>query len=470
MDSSTIVAIATPAGNGGIGIIKISGTDAIKIASSIFHRGPLLKGAPVLKKNKCFQLKSHTIYHGYIVDYENKSVIDEVLLLIMLAPNSYTRDDVVEIHAHCGQVVIKLVLDLVLKHGGRLAEPGEFTKRAFLSGRIDLSQAEAVVDIINAKTKKALEAATSHIKGDFSSAIELIREFFLQMSAQIEAVIDFSDQIDEDPGDLCRVDTFRSNVTDKLKGLVNQYNESHVVRDGFKVIITGRPNVGKSSMMNRMIQQDRAIVTPFPGTTRDAIMETVIIDDVPVILTDSAGIHKTDDPVEKIGIQKACEHIRESHMVLFVVDVTKCCSAEDILIYEKIGDKPVVMVLNKSDLAENSFNFIPPLSWNITKRVATSALYNTGFDKLRNLISGCFLHEKSDSPLNSLLPNMRQKLLLDRCVKLASFIEKGLFEKKPFELIAIDVHETIDLLGEITGNVVGEDVLDQIFSRFCIGK
>lgn len=470
MDSSTIVATATPVGNGGIGIIKISGTDAIKIVSSIFHRGPLPKGFPVLKKNNCFQLKSHTVYHGYIVDYENRSVIDEILLLIMLAPNSYTRDDVVEIHAHCGQVVIQSVLELVLKHGGILAEPGEFTKRAFLSGRIDLSQAEAVVDIINAKTKKALEAATSHIKGDFSSTIESIRDYFLQLSAQIEAAIDFSDQIDEEICDLCQVDAFRSNATDKLTGLVNQYNDSRVVRDGFKVIITGQPNVGKSSIMNRMIQQDRAIVTPFPGTTRDAIMETVIIDDVPVILTDSAGIHETDDPVEILGIQKACDHIMEAQMVLFVVDATKCCSAEDISIYEKIENKPLVMVLNKSDLADKPYKFIPPLSWNTTKRVATSALYNTGFDNLRNLISGFFSHEKPDSPLNSLLPNLRQKLLLDRCVELAYFIEKGLLDKKPFELITIDIREIINLLDQITGNVVEEDVLDQIFSRFCIGK
>ena len=470
MNSSTIVAMATPAGNGGIGIIKISGTDAIKIVSSIFHRGPLHKRFPVLKKNNCFQLKSHTIHHGYIIDFENKNVIDEVLILIMLAPNSYTRDDVVEIHAHCGQVVIQSVLELVLKHGGRLAEPGEFTKRAFLSGRIDLSQAEAVVDIINAKTKKALEVATSHIKGDFSSAIELIRNFFLQMSAQIEAVIDFSDQMDEDICDLCQVDYFRNNVTDKFKALVNQYNDSHIVRDGFKVIITGQPNVGKSSIMNRMIQRDRSIVTSFPGTTRDAIMETVIIDDVPVILTDSAGIHETDDPVEIIGIEKACEHIMESHMAIFVVDSTKCCSSEDISIYEKIGNKPFIMVLNKSDLAEKPFKFIPPLSWNIPKKVATSALYNTGFDQLRNLISGFFSHEKPDGPLNNLLPNLRQKLLMDRCIELACFIEKGLLDKKPFELIAIDINEIINLLDKITGNVVEEDVLDQIFSRFCIGK
>ena len=475
MDSTTIAAIATPTGNGGIGIIKVSGENALNIASSIFCSGLLYKKSLFLTQNKIkkkchFPLKSHRIYHGYIIDYENEIIIDEVLLLVMLAPNSYTREDVVEIHAHSGHIVLKSILHLMLKHGARLAEPGEFTKRAFLSGRIDLSQAEAVIDIINAKTKKSLEVATGHIKGDFRLVIEQVRNFLFHMLTEIEMIIDFSDDIDENIGDSFKIDIFRNNVTDKLNALVEQYDNSHIIRDGFKIIITGLPNVGKSSILNRMIQQDRAIVTPVPGTTRDIITETVIIGDLPVVLMDSAGLQDTDDPVEKIGIQKAYEHIDDSDMVIFVVDASDSCSFEENSIYKRVSDKPVILVLNKIDLVEDHFNFDLPLSWNVSGIVETSALKNKGFNKLRDLISNFFLCEKSQNISETILPNLRQKIILDKCLNIISPIENSMHNGIEFELLAVDIRELISLLDEITGSIVGVDVLDQIFSRFCIGK
>jgi len=317
MEYDTIAAIATPTGSGGIGIIKISGKDAFSIAEAIFQKSHASRGEGSSEsKALSFPLKSHRLYHGHIVNPGTGQVLDEVLLSAMKAPRTYTREDVIEINTHSGHIVMASILDLVLQQGARLADPGEFTKRAYLSGRIDLTQAEAVIDIINSRTQKSLEIATSQIKGNLKNRIESIRGSLIDIITQVEAAIDFP----EDVGDVIDAVSVKQildkEIIGELSDMVEQYENAHFLRDGLKMIVVGRPNVGKSSLMNRLIQEDRVIVTPIPGTTRDLIEETLNIHGIPVIIADSAGLHETKDPVEVIGIGKTKDYIHASDLIL----------------------------------------------------------------------------------------------------------------------------------------------------------
>ncbi|MFC1812884.1 tRNA uridine-5-carboxymethylaminomethyl(34) synthesis GTPase MnmE [Thermodesulfobacteriota bacterium] len=475
MDRSTIAAVATPVGSGGIGIIKISGDNALSIAASIFRKSKsppeALSGSlrdPYGPSGSSF--KSHRLYYGHVVDPESDRILDEVLISIMKAPYTYTREDVVEINAHSGPVAIRGILDLVLKKGARLAGPGEFTQRAYLNGRIDLTQAEAVIDIINAKTQKSLEIATAQVKGDLRECIEATRGSMLEILTEIEAAIDFP----EDVGDILdaarTVEFIRRKVVEPLNDLVNLYDDAHVLRDGLKLVVVGRPNVGKSSLMNRLIKKDRAIVTPIPGTTRDLIEETLNIRGIPVIISDTAGFHETNDPIEVIGISKAQECIDDSDLVLFMVDISEPLTREDDKIYETIQEKETILVLNKIDLVDEDFGFEIPDSWRRMPSVRTSALYNIGFTGLKDLIADVSMGEFNLEIGNLIIPNLRQKIGLERALQAAGAATEGLQSGIPSELIAIDIEEAINSLGEIIGITVKEDVLDQIFSRFCIGK
>lgn len=469
MNGSTIAAIATPVGSGGIGIIRISGQDALSIASSIFQRlHPSSPPGRFGRERGCF--KSYRLYHGYIVDPENQRVLDEVLLAVMMAPNSYTREDVVEIQAHCGPVVLSSILELVLKSGARLAEPGEFTKRAYINGRIDLTQAEAVIDVINAKTNKSLEIAAAQIKGNMRTSVETIRDSLLHILTEIEAAIDFPDDVGEIVDTDTAIEVIQSKVVDTLKSLINRYKNAHVLRDGLKVVIAGKPNVGKSSLMNCLLQKDRVIVTSIPGTTRDLIEDTLNIRGIPVTITDTAGLHETDDPVEVMGIKKTREYINNSDLVLFMVDASCPLTSDDYKIYEKINGRGLILVINKSDLVDDEFNLDIPDDWVKIPRIKISALYNRGLDPLKDLIAKVSLHEGGFDAGNTIIPNLRHKLALDRSLLAASSAVEGIRAGTPFELIAIDIKEAIDCLDEITGAAINEDVIDQIFSRFCIGK
>ncbi|MFC1488763.1 tRNA uridine-5-carboxymethylaminomethyl(34) synthesis GTPase MnmE [Thermodesulfobacteriota bacterium] len=475
MDRSTITAVATPVGSGGIGIIKISGDNALSIAASIFRKS---KSPPEALSDSLrdpygpsgSSFKSHRLYYGHVVDPESGRILDEVLLSIMKAPYTYTREDVVEINAHSGPVAIRGILDLVLKKGARLAEPGEFTQRAYLNGRIDLTQAEAVIDIINAKTQKSLEIATAQVKGDMRECIEAIRGSMLEILTDIEAAIDFP----EDVGDILDtariVEFVRRNSVEPLNDLVRLHDDAHVLRDGLKLVVVGRPNVGKSSLMNRLLKKDRAIVTPVPGTTRDLIEETLNIRGIPVIISDTAGLHETSDPIEVIGISKAQECIDDSDLVLFMVDISEPLTHEDDKIYETIQGKENILVLNKIDLVDEDFGFEMPDTWRRMHSVRTSALYNIGFTELKDLIADVSVGEFNLETGNLIIPNLRQKIGLERALQAAGAATEGLQSGIPSELIAIDIEEAISALGEIIGITVKEDVLDQIFSRFCIGK
>ncbi len=471
MEQDTIAAVATPVGSGGIGIIKISGRDALSIAAAIFQKtGNTPDGSRTTEAPLVAALQSHRLYHGHIVDPQNGRVVDEVLIAAMSAPNTYTREDVVEINTHSGHVVLAVTLELVLRQGARLADPGEFTKRAYLSGRIDLTQAEAVVDIINSRTDKALEIAASQIRGGLKQKVEAIRDILLEILTEIEAAIDFPEDVEDIIKGGRAVAVVDNEAIEPLKELIRQYENAHILRDGIKMAVVGKPNVGKSSLMNRLLQNDRVIVTPIPGTTRDLIEETLNIRGIPVVVADTAGLHETDDPVEVIGIQKTEEYIKRSDLVLFMIDASEPLAREDYSIYETIHNKRSIIVVNKIDLVDKHAGPDFPDKWAQTPAIKISALYGEGLGALKDLIAKISMGEFQLEAANVIIPNLRHKIALERCLQLTTSAVEAINNKAPFELIAIDIQEAIDSAGEIVGLTTREDVIDQIFSRFCIGK
>ncbi len=476
LSMTTIAAIATPPGTGGIGIIKISGPEALKIAGAIFRSRAarenrkqldLFSAGSFYAAHGSGSLLSHHLYHGWIADDADNRIIDEVLLTLMFAPHSYTREHVAEIQAHSGPAVLRSILELVLKKGAVLAEPGEFTKRAYLNGRIDLTQAEAVMDIIAAKTEKSLEIASAQISGGMKKHIETLREDLLGILTETEAAIDFP----EDAGESVNADKIseilQNRVIKQLNDLLSQYENARFLREGLAVMIAGKPNVGKSSLMNCLLQKDRAIVTPVPGTTRDIIEETLNIRGIPVILSDTAGLHESCDPVEILGIEKTRKSIAAADLILFMVDSSEPLTAADDAVYESIRHKKLILLANKSDLRPDNFKPDIPDSWNKIPLVNISALYEKGLDNLKDLIAeaGGGIHAES-----RLIPNLRQKRALERSLEAVSAAADAVRSSMPFELVNIDLQEAMDALGEIIGITVRPDMLDQIFSRFCIGK
>jgi tRNA modification GTPase len=470
MDCSTIVAIATPPGSSGIGIIKISGPDAVSIASAIFKKSAKNATPPAGSAVRSPALwESHRLYHGHIIDPETGHTLDEVLLSVMHAPRSYTGEDVAEINTHSGIIVLRTIMDLVLRKGARLAEPGEFTKRAFLNGRIDLTQAEAVIDIINARTEKALDIAAAHIKGEFKDCIVTARNALLSVMTLMEAAIDFPEDVD--PVQTRTVmETLQQAVANPLTELVAHYRNAHILRDGLNLAVAGRPNVGKSSLMNRLIQKDRVKVRPIPGTTRDFIEETLNIHGIPVIVADTAGLHETQDPVEILGVQKTREYICSSDLVLFMVDLSVPLSREDLQVFETVKAKNVILVLNKQDLVTDPDSICLPDSWQHLPQVQISALYNQGIDRLKDLIASVSIGDARLDLRVKMIPNLRHKQLLDQSLQAVRNALKAIRADSPFELVVIDLQEAADALAAIIGIHVKVDILDQIFSRFCIGK
>ena len=475
MDNSTIAAIATPGGRGGIGIIKLSGPRAISIATTLFSSAEskldTTDGKSPCKNNKTrggFQ--SHRLYLGHIVDPANRRVVDEVLLCVMKAPRSYTREDVVEINAHGGQVAVNMILELVLRQGGRIAEPGEFTKRAFLNGRIDLTQAEAVIDVINARTDKSLKAAAAQIKGQLKKRVEKIREFLIGFLARVEAGIDFPDDVEEILEAKAASEEIKTCAIKPLKRLVRHHIEGNMLREGLKVVVVGRPNVGKSSLLNSLLQSDRAIVTPVPGTTRDTIEETLNIKGFPIVLADTAGLHDTNDPIETLGIEKTIENITGADLVIFMVEANQPLTSEDHKIFSKVKSKPVIIALNKIDLLNGKRSGMLPDSWMAKDPVEISALYDRGLEQLKQRM---ILTGFGPNPIDietAVVPNLRQKRHMEDSLRASEFIVRELEKGTPMELIAIHLQEAIDSLGQVLGTHIKINVLDQIFSRFCIGK
>ena len=470
MECDTIAAVATPFGTGGIGIIKISGRDAFSIAEAIFQRSRQMPCDAPEEPGVCGPFKSHRLYYGHIVHPDSQKVLDEVLLAAMKAPLTYTREDVVEINTHSGPVVLASILDLVIKTGARIADPGEFTKRAYLNGRIDLTQAEAVIDIINSRTEKSLEIATAQIKGGLKSRIESIRNSLFNMLTEIEAAIDFPEDIEDIVDVNPFINTLENSIIVELSELLEQYENTRFIRDGLKVIVIGRPNVGKSSLMNRLIQEDRAIVTPIPGTTRDLIEETLNIRGIPFMIADSAGLHDTMDPVEVKGMEKTLDYLRRSDLILFMIDAGDPFTEADKNIYQTLNNKRVILVINKIDLVKDDFELNIPANWEKIPVSKVSALYGKGLNMLKDMIAQLTLGDHDLEVKDTVIPNLRHKNALLSSLEFLLSAKDEIRKGTSFELMAIDVREALDRLGEISGTTADEDVVELIFSRFCIGK
>jgi len=459
--NDTIAAIATPFGSGGIGVIRISGPNAFDIASTLFST---IKNRP----EDCTCLESHRVYHGYIFDTENRDIIDEVLLIPMKGPSSYTAEDVVEIQAHSGTIVLRTILDEILSQGARLAEPGEFTKRAFLNQRIDLTQAEAVVDIINAKS--SLKFAASQNLGALKSQIQELREQLIHFLALLEVNIDFPDDVESFEPSQKEMELI-DDVLEKCREFIKQHDDACFLKEGIRITICGAPNVGKSSLMNRLLAQDRSIVTAIPGTTRDPIEEGLNIEGIPFVIVDTAGIHKTDDLVEIIGIEKAKDHITASDLVLFMQEPETLFSNKE---FEKVvppGNplgRRAIFVINKIDLDKGN---LPELSekYQHIPRVEISALFNKGIIELKQEIVNICMGQL-DMDKSAIIPNLRHKKALEQAVESIESVKKGLEQTQEEEILAIDVKNSIDSLGTITGETASLDILDSIFNNFCIGK
>lgn len=458
MFDDTIAAIATPVGSGGIGIIRISGPEALKIADTIF----------MSRKNKPLSLSdTFTMNHGHIM--KDGEIVDEVLVSVMKSPHSFTREDVVEINCHGGMVAVKEVLETVLSAGARLAEAGEFSKRAFLNGRIDLAQAESIIDLINAKTSKGMKVAFNQLQGRLSKEINSTRDRIIEILAHIEAGIDFPEH-DIEEISRQKIKEQSVEIIDNLEMLAKSANAGKVLREGLKTAIVGRPNVGKSSLLNALLRENRAIVTDIPGTTRDIIEEVVNVRDIPLRLIDTAGIRETEDIVEKIGVEKTREMFAEADLILLVLDASTPLTAEDLQILEHARDKEMIIIANKVDLDHQlDYSKIEALSHK-SAIIQMSIKNDIGIQDLESTIEKKVYAGLSNSAEELFISNTRHQQALHQALLSMKSALESLEIGMPMDCISIDVKAAWDYLGEITGDTVSEDLVDQIFSRFCIGK
>lgn len=456
----TITAIATPPGRGAIGVIKLSGELALPILKKIFKPA---------KKREHFE--SHRLYYGFIVDPNSGEKIDEVLVVYMKKPYSYTREDVVEIHGHSGYYNLRKILELVIREGARPAEPGEFTLRAFLNGRIDLSQAEAIEEIISAKSDRALQFALNILSGKLSEKINTLRQKLLHALAQVESAIDFPEEDIEIMNPPQLINFIKSEIIKEIEILIENYREGRIYREGINLVISGKPNVGKSSLMNALLREERAIVTPIPGTTRDFLEEEATIRGLPVKLIDTAGLRETEDPVEKIGVERALQKLKEADLVLFLVDAGESPKEEDLLLYEKVKNYPHLIVINKIDLSPNYVDkwreLFSPFEEDI---VLISVKENLNLDQLSQKIFDRITQERVQTTVE-VAPNLRQKLALEKAKTHLEEAITELMKKEPLpEVVSLFLRDALNALTEIIGEVTTEDLLSEIFSKFCIGK
>lgn len=454
----TIAAISTPPGSGGIGIIRISGNESVAIANNIFCMANGRLGDFVL------DMPSHTINHGYIYDPETREIIDECMVTKMLAPRTYTREDIVEINCHGSYSVLRRVLELVIKNGARSAMAGEFTKRAFLNGRIDLSEAEAVMDLINSKTEEGRKAAVSQLEGRLSQQIEGIRGALVSSLAEIEVNIDYPEYDLDGITGSSTMEALTKAVRE-LENLANSYKRGRLIREGLHITIAGKPNVGKSSLMNVFAGHNRAIVSDIPGTTRDTIEEYVEIDGIPIILTDTAGLRETNDIIEMIGVKRAEEKIKEADLVIYLIDSVDKETDIEILSL----NKPKIVVINKIDIEVSN---IDSLRQQLTEYnpLEISVTRNIGIEKIYDRIKEYFSEEKAVINSENIITNARHKELIDKSLEALNRAVNSYSNNMPVDMIAFDIWEGINKLGEITGTSVSDEVIANIFSRFCLGK
>ena len=461
MDFDTIAAISTPMGEGAIAIVRLSGDDAVHIANKIF-KSP---GSKQLKDEK-----SHTIHYGHLIEPKTEEVVEEVMLSLMRAPKTFTREDVVEINCHGGIVSVNRVLQLVLQNGARLADPGEFTKRAFLNGRIDLSQAEAVMDLIRAKTDRAMNVALGQMEGKLSKLIGQLRNALIETLAHVEVNIDYPEYDDVEEMTIPVLLEKCSWVRDEIAKLLQTSSQGKILREGLSTVILGRPNVGKSSLLNSLVHENKAIVTDVAGTTRDIIEEYVNVRGVPLRLVDTAGIRETEDIVERIGVERSRQVLKEADLILLVLNSAEGLSEEDERLFETIQSMDFIVVVNKTDLPQQiDLEKVKELS-NGRPVVTTSILQEQGIIELEEAIAKTFFEGQIEANDLTYVSNARHIALLHQAKTTIEDAIDAAESGVPVDMIQIDVTRTWELLGEIVGDTVQESLINQLFSQFCLGK
>lgn len=461
MEYDTITAISTPMGEGAIAIVRLSGDEAVKIADKIF-KSPSGK--------KLIEEKSHTIHYGHLIEPKSKEVVEEVMVSLMRAPKTFTREDVVEINCHGGIVSVNRVLQLVLQNGARLAEPGEFTKRAFLNGRIDLSQAEAVMDLIRAKTDRAMNVALGQMEGKLSRLIGQLRQALIETLAHVEVNIDYPEYDDVEEMTIPVLLEKCTWVRDEIAKLLQTSSQGKILREGLSTVILGRPNVGKSSLLNSLIHENKAIVTDVAGTTRDIIEEYVNVRGVPLRLVDTAGIRETEDIVERIGVEKSRQVLKEADLILLVLNSAEPLSEEDERLFETIQNMDFIVVVNKTDLPQQiDLEKVKALS-NGRPVVTTSILQEQGIIELEEAIAKTFFEGQVEANDLTYVSNARHIALLHQAKSTIEDAIDAAHTGVPVDMIQIDVTKTWELLGEIVGDTVQESLINQLFSQFCLGK
>ncbi|MET3193047.1 tRNA uridine-5-carboxymethylaminomethyl(34) synthesis GTPase MnmE [Bacillus sp. OAE603] len=458
MEFDTITAISTPKGEGAIAIVRLSGDEAVQIANKLF------------KEKDLNIVDSHTIHYGHLVDPSTETIVEEVMVSVLRAPKTFTREDVVEINCHGGIYSVNKVLELVLSSGARLAEPGEFTKRAFLNGRIDLSQAEAVMDLIRSKTDRAMAIAMNQVEGRLSKMVSGLRQTLLEILAHIEVNIDYPEYDDvEEMTNTVLIEKAKT-VQIEIQRLLETSKQGKILREGLSTVIIGRPNVGKSSLLNTLVQESKAIVTDIPGTTRDVIEEYVNVKGVPLRLIDTAGIRETKDVVEAIGVERSKKVLNLADLVLFVLNNNEQLTEEDRVLYKQMSGKDVIVIINKTDLRQNlDIEEVKQLVGNATI-VTTSLKEEQGIEDLEKAIADLYFEGQIESQDLTYLSNARHIALLKQAGSTINDATEAMRNGMPIDLVQIDLTRAWELLGEIIGDTVQESLINQLFSQFCLGK
>ena len=455
---STIAAISTAPGIGGIGIIRISGEETFKIIEKIF-----------IPKNKNKEIKGYNFKYGHIIDPKTNEIIDEVLVSYFIKPHSYTTENMCEINSHGGNIVMENILQLCLENGAELAEPGEFTKRAFLNGRIDLSQAESIIDIINSKTQKESKASLKQLEGFLSNKIKYIRNEILDVMVDIEANIDYPEYDIEEVTE-SNTKNMLIKVKDDLMKLKDTFDNGKIIKEGIKIAIIGKPNAGKSSLLNALLREERAIVSKYKGTTRDSIEEFMNINGIPIKIIDTAGIRKAEDEVEKIGIERAKEIANDADLLIAIFDISDKMNEEDLEIIDLIKNRKALIVLNKIDLVNDNLKIDDRLL-NLNKKIIRiSALNKEGIEEINNAISDMFKINDINVDNEVIVTNTRHKNLINKAIKSTDNALSSIENNMPIDIVAIDIKGILENLGEITGENVSENIINEIFSKFCLGK
>ena len=455
---STIAAISTAPGIGGIGIIRISGEETFKIIEKIF-----------IPKNKNKEIKGYNFKYGHIIDPKTNEIIDEVLVSYFIKPHSYTTENMCEINSHGGNIVMENILQLCLENGAELAEPGEFTKRAFLNGRIDLSQAESIIDIINSKTQKESKASLKQLEGFLSNKIKYIRNEILDVMVDIEANIDYPEYDIEEVTE-SNTKNMLIKVKDDLMKLKDTFDNGKIIKEGIKIAIIGKPNAGKSSLLNALLREERAIVSKYKGTTRDSIEEFMNINGIPIKIIDTAGIRKAEDEVEKIGIERAKEIANDADLLIAIFDISDKMNEEDLEIIDLIKNIKALIVLNKIDLVNDNLKIDDRLLSLNKKIIKISALNKEGIEEINNAISDMFKINDINVDNEVIVTNTRHKNLINKAIKSTDNALSSIENNMPIDIVAIDIKGILENLGEITGENVSENIINEIFSKFCLGK